>query len=190
MKTLKINGSEYRFEPVSGKVLSTNKNLETKVSGHGGGGGTFRGTGFNRPVKITSKTTVHDQIFIEDKAGIEHSYELQDFDISCREGNLLTIIAAFKEGNNSGYNFAAINHTTKKTFFSEVNLQKIASPNIWLFIGIFVVALFLIIKILADAALVLGFILFLGMLIFYIVKMKQNVRKIKSSVQTSDYTPI
>lgn len=187
MKTLKINGTEYTFQPTTGKVLSTNKNLETKVSGHGGGGGTFRGTGFTNSVKITSKTTVHDQIFIEDSNGTEHAYQLQDFDVSCREGNQLTILAAFKLNKNSGYNFAAINHTTRKTFYSEKNLQKIASPNIFLFLGIFVVTLFIFAKIFSGSALIIGLILFLSMLIYYIVRMKQNISMIKRSIVSTDY---
>ena len=187
MKTMKINGNEFTFQSTTGKVLSTNKNLETKVSGHGGGGGSFRGTGFTNSVKIKSTTTIHDQLFIEDADGSEHSYQLQDFDISCREGNQITILAAFKDNAKSGRNFAVINHTTKKTFFSEHNLQKIAAPNIFIFIGIAIASLFIFIKFLEDAAAILSFLTLASLLIYYIVKTKQNVKMIKNSIEPSLY---
>jgi len=61
--------------------------METKVSGSGGGGTTFRGTGGNSNVHITSKTVVHDQIFLEGLNCREYSFQLSDFNVACREGN-------------------------------------------------------------------------------------------------------
>lgn len=60
MQTIKLNGKDYDLQSTTGKVWGSGKNMETRVSGGGGGGYTNRGTGYTAPVSITSKTIVHD----------------------------------------------------------------------------------------------------------------------------------
>src|SRR5690606_4713486 len=110
----------------TGKVLNANKNMETKVSGSGGGGGSFRGTGYTRAVKIKSETTVHDQFFLEDKDGMEHSYQLANFNIACREGNMLTVLSV---NSRDGRPIGVVNHSTNKAYYNSQNLRKAGGPN-------------------------------------------------------------
>jgi len=99
--------------------------METQVHGGGGGGGAYRGTGTTGGVTISSTTVVHDQIFLQGKNGKERAFQLQDFDIACREGNNLTVLWAIRKGHESGPYFCIHNHTTSQTFFSDTALGRI-----------------------------------------------------------------
>lgn len=188
MQKITLNGKEVNLVPTTGKVLNANKNMETKVSGSGGGGSTFRGTGYNAPVTIKSTTTVHDQFFLEDKEGREHAFQLTDFDLACRDGNTVTVLSAFKQEKKTGHFIVVVNHSTGKTYYNEKSLQKISAPWLIPYIGGFIVAMFLFIKLMeGSTAVVTLFILFIALLIYYTVTMKKNVKFVKASVNPSLY---
>ena len=63
MQTVALNWTTYRLVPNTGKVLHSLKNLETKVSGSGGGSA-FHDKHYINPIKISSETTIHDQIIL------------------------------------------------------------------------------------------------------------------------------
>ncbi|GAB2488662.1 hypothetical protein [Algoriphagus taiwanensis] len=108
----------------SGMVEESGKNMETKVSGGGGGGATYQGTGGTAPVTITSRTIVHDQVFLVNKEGKEKSFQLQDFHLAARKGNQLTVFWGIKSGDKTGYYFAVKNHSTDEEFYRDDLLRK------------------------------------------------------------------
>ncbi|MCW3114210.1 MAG: hypothetical protein JWR18_2606 [Segetibacter sp.] len=126
MKTINAMGKEYTIYSVTGKVASSNKNMETRVSGSGGG---YNGSGYSAPVNIRSTTTVHDQIFLVDNSGKEHSFQLQNFDLACREGNELSVFWAIKKGKQRGEHIAVHNKTTENSFFDTGAIRRMFKPS-------------------------------------------------------------
>jgi hypothetical protein len=135
MKEIDISGRHYDLYSVKGKVNEAGKNMETKVSGGGGGGYSYKGTGGTAPISIKSTTVVHDQIFLTDNEGTEHSFQLQDFNVACRESNELSVIWAIKSGKKTGPYIVVLNHSTRKSFYHDKELKKIFRFNIWFFLG-------------------------------------------------------
>ena len=117
MKTFIGGGRQYNLYWVTGKVLQVGKNMETRVTGSGGGGFSYKGTGATSSVSISSQTIVHDQLILEDGEGVEHSFQLMHFDIAARESNVLTVLWAIKQGKESGKVMVVRNKTTRKTYF-------------------------------------------------------------------------
>ncbi|WP_051286961.1 hypothetical protein [Algoriphagus mannitolivorans] len=108
----------------TGTTEESGKNMETKVSGGGGGGATYQGTGGTAPVTITSRTVVHDQVFLINKEGKEKSFQLQDFNLAARKGNQLTVFWGIKSGDQTGEYFAVKNHSTEEEFYRNDLLKK------------------------------------------------------------------
>jgi hypothetical protein len=123
MTTISTPGKEYNLYTVTGKVMETGKNMETRIHGSGGGGATYRGYGGTAPISISSTTVVHDQIFLIDDKGQEHSFQLQGFNVACRADNILSVIWAIKKGAKTGPYIAVVNETTGKQFFDDKALQ-------------------------------------------------------------------
>ncbi|MDB5149886.1 MAG: hypothetical protein JWQ57_3906 [Mucilaginibacter sp.] len=135
MKTISIHGRQYTVYNASGKVEESGKNMETRVHGGGGGGYSYGGTGGTAPVSISSTTVVHDQIFLTDKNGAEHAFQLQDFDVACRTGNEISVLWAIKKGKPSGKYIAVLNHSTRNDFFHDKALKNMFRFNLWYFLG-------------------------------------------------------
>lgn len=135
MKELEISGRHYNIYTTTGKVNEAGKNLETKVHGGGGGGYNYQGTGGSAPVTITSTTVVHDQIFLTDASGTEHAFQLQDFNVACREGNEISVVWAIKAGGKTGPYIVVVNHSTRQSYYNEKQLKKMFRFNLWYFLG-------------------------------------------------------
>ncbi|HNR54359.1 MAG TPA: hypothetical protein PKJ19_04275 [Flavobacteriales bacterium] len=136
------DGTPWTLYTFKGTVMEASKNMETRVSGGGGGGFTYRGTGGSAPVSITSTTVVHDQLFLQDEQGQEHALQLQGFNIACRTSHVLTAAWAIKQGQQRGPYFAVHNHTTDQTFYKDDEIGKMFRPPILHLLGI-VAGLFL-----------------------------------------------
>jgi hypothetical protein len=128
MREITINGTTFQVHALTGRVASTNKQLETRVSGGGGGGMMHQGSGYSSAVHITSTTVTHDQIFLVDDAGSEHALRLQNWDIACREGNQMTAVWLIKKGKTSGNYVAIRNHSIDETKYDDKGLAKIHRP--------------------------------------------------------------
>ncbi|MFN3997762.1 hypothetical protein [Algoriphagus sp.] len=125
MKSFNPSGATaFDLQSFSGKVEESGKNMETRVSGGGGGGATYQGTGGTAPISITSKTVIHDQLFLTNKEGKERSFQLQDFNLACRKGNEVTVFWGIKKGKSNGSYLAVKNHTTDQVFFDEGEVKK------------------------------------------------------------------
>ncbi len=117
MRELKAGTGTYNLYWVTGKVVGQGKYATTTVSGGGGGGAYSR-------VTISSSTTIHNDIFLVDSNGKEHSFQLSNFNIACREGNQLTVIWAIRKGKTQGKYIIAINHTTSQQVFDSPAIEK------------------------------------------------------------------
>lgn len=131
MKTITAGGKQYELYWTYGRVEESGKNMETKVSGGGGGGATFGGYGGTAPVNIRSHTVVHDQIFLTDPKGNEHAFQLQGMNVACRSGNQLSVLWAVEAGQKKGPYIAVYNHTTSQSFFEKMALNKMFRRNGW-----------------------------------------------------------
>lgn len=105
------SASAFELHSLSGIEEESGKKLETHVSG-GAGGATYQGTSGTAPVTITSKTVIHEQLFLTIKEGKEQSLQLQDFDLACRKENEVTVYWGIKQGKTDGYYLAVKNHST------------------------------------------------------------------------------
>lgn len=128
-----INGKAYEHYWVTGTVAGASKHLETRISGGGGGGYNHQGTGFSSTAPITSQTVTHDQIFLADGSGKEHTLKLQNWDIATREGHQLTAVWLIKRGQATGPYVAIQNHTTDDLQYNDAELAKINRPGWALF---------------------------------------------------------
>jgi len=144
MRTIQTCNKEYELYWVTGEVVDTGKNMETKVHGSGGGsyGGAYGNT-HTAPVRISSTTTIHDQIFLVDREGKEHAYQLQDFNVACRTGNQLMVLWAVRKGKKEGPYIVVHNLSTSKTYFHEKSLKGIFSYPILYPIAAAILCLFL-----------------------------------------------
>lgn len=129
------DGKPWAIYTFRGKVMEATKQMETKVSGGGGGGFSYRGTGGSAPVSITSTTVVHDQLFLQDEEGKERALQLQGFNIASRAGNELTALWAIKEGNQQGPYVAIHNHTTGETYYQDTEIGKMFRPPILMLVA-------------------------------------------------------
>lgn len=123
-----INGTSYEHYAITGTVTGASKHLETRVSGGGGGGYSYQGTGSSYTAPVTSRTVTHDQIFLDDGSGKEHALKLQDWDIATREGHRLTAVWLVKRGKSSGPYVAIRNHTTDETLHDMDVLARLHRP--------------------------------------------------------------
>ncbi len=125
------SSSPFDLHYFAGIVEESGKNLETRVSGGGGGGATYQGTGGSAPISISSTTIIHDQLFLTSKEGKERSFQLQDFNLACRRGNEVTVFWGIKKGKSNGSYLAVKNHTTEQQFFDENEVDKMFL-NLWM----------------------------------------------------------
>lgn len=184
MHSLQIGSGTINVFSFTGKVANASKNMETKVSGSGGGGFSYQGTGGNSSVRITSKTIVHDQLFLVDEEGNERSFQLQDFNVACRESNTVTVMWGILEGKENGPYFRVFNHTTNSDSFNDKKVWELVSlscspiKNKFLgctaLIALFIVCCFIPILFLP----LIGYIAY-----FNLVVIKGNIKKFKSELK-------
>lgn len=116
----KALGSSYEVHVRTGTVNGTETRSETEVTGSvsGGGGYSSGGTGFTAPVSgsVQSKTTRYQTMFLTDEEGKEHTVELVDFLVPCKEGHKLSLFLLTTGGSEYGSYFRAFNHNTKQHY--------------------------------------------------------------------------
>ena len=134
MADMVINKKTYEHCFFKGSVVGATKQLETKVSGGGGGGSTYRGTGYTAPVQISSTTITHDMIHLADEEGKELALRLENWDLSVRETHLLTAIWLIKKGKKKGPYVAIHNHTLEETDYNEKALAKM-HRSLWILLA-------------------------------------------------------
>jgi len=132
--SIKINKTKLRLYSTTGIVADTSTRSETEVSGSGGGGipNTHPGSSQSSPVhfEIESNTTRYQDIFLVDQEKCEHAFNLVDFLVPCRKGNLLTMVWGIKPKKEQGPYFAAINHDTKEISYDDEILDEYCRPRL------------------------------------------------------------
>jgi hypothetical protein len=165
----------------TGKVADAGKNMETIVKGGGGGGYTYKGTGTTAPVSITSTTVVHDQIFLIDREGNEHAFQLQGFNVACRTNNELAIIWAIREGKNNGPYIIAYNYSTRNAFYNDSSLNKLFRYPVWFLLA--AMAGCLLLGRLND----LFYVLFCAAPFVWLFLARQQANRFKNSLDFSEF---
>ncbi|HVU95729.1 MAG TPA: hypothetical protein VHE34_10920 [Puia sp.] len=165
----------------TGKVADAGKNMETIVRGGGGGGYTYNGTGSTAPVTITSTTVVHDQIFLVDRDGREHAFQLQGFNVACRTDNQLSIIWAIREGKKTGPYIIAYNHSTRNAFYNDASLNKLFRYPVYYLLGAMLACLLL------GRISGLFYALFLAAPIVWLLLARQQAKRFKNSLDFSEF---
>ncbi|MFV2058969.1 MAG: hypothetical protein ACC707_21120 [Thiohalomonadales bacterium] len=126
-KSIRLNNTLLNLHATTGIVAETNTRSETEVSGSGGGGipNTHPGSSSSSPVhfEIKSVTTRYQEFFLIDEDGREHSFNLVDFDITCRKGNLLTVLG-IKPKKDRGPYIAVYNHDTQIMSYDDEILEQ------------------------------------------------------------------
>lgn len=138
MKELTIDSTRLQLDWFTGTVLSASQNMETRVTGGGGGGH----GGHSAPVRISSTTVVHDQVFLVDRNGKERAFHLTGFSLASRETHKLSVFWVVKKGAETGDYVMVQNHTTEDSSFSEPVVHKLlaASSGPYMALGILVLA--------------------------------------------------
>ncbi|RZK28133.1 MAG: hypothetical protein EOO63_11915 [Hymenobacter sp.] len=135
-------------------------------------------------LNLASTTVVHDQFFLEDANGQEHSFQLQGFNLACREGNSLTVVWAIKAGQQRGPYVAVLNNTTQNRFYNEKAIDNLSSPNFLLYLLGFVVAIVLEFKIFSGfwLLLVLFFVTGFALAAMHGTKTGKGINVFKSNI--------
>jgi len=184
MKELMIGSKAIELYWFTGNVVGTSKNLETKVTGSGGGS-TGQG-GYVAPVNIRSTTKVHDQLFLVDRSGKEKAFQLQDFSIACRETNQVSVCWAMKKGAKQGPYVLVHNHTTGNAFFKDEASRTLLLPSKIPYVLLALLALlaFAVVSFWAGFWLVVAIIV--GSVIHFRMRAKTRVKEFNSSINPAE----
>lgn len=114
---------------VSGVVVDVDQHVETRIHGQGGGGQIRAGHGNLDDIQISSSSTLHKQVFLEDANGQQHPVQLTGWDIPLIRGNTLTVVWLIEAGRNWGPYTLVHNHTTGQYLWSEASLKRFCQNN-------------------------------------------------------------
>lgn len=107
-----------KFKALTGTVLNSEKrsHTDTYTSTSGGGGYIYQGTGYvNAPRTTTRTVTTHTHEFwLAKEDGTEQCIKLTNTDIPLREGQKITMISAFREGDNKSSWIHLVNHSANR----------------------------------------------------------------------------
>jgi hypothetical protein len=168
MKTLTIDSKPIELYWFTGSVVGASKNLETRVTGGGGGGQ----NGYSAPVSIRSTTTVHDQLFLVDRSGTERAFQLSNFDVACRESHNVSVVWAMKKGAKEGPYILVHNHTTGDASFKNDKLRALLLPSTALYWAITLLATLLAIWISNGY----GFLILAGIIVWSMIHYRKKIR--------------
>jgi hypothetical protein len=113
VKQIKTHRSTINIHSLSGTIKKYNQFVETKVSGSGGGGAFYKGTGDISDINISTSHTLRREIFLESDDGRLHPLKLTGWeDFMCMEGNKISLVWIIEKGMDSGDYVYLKNHTT------------------------------------------------------------------------------
>ena len=124
--TFEVGSDKFAIYFAHGWVAGMHKNFETRVSGGGGGGATYQGTGGTAPVHISSTTYIHDKIFLDHRNGQQTAIELTDWDIAAMQGHELLVIWIIKNNNERGPYVTIKNYTTGQLYWVNPSIDALA----------------------------------------------------------------
>lgn len=114
-----VGGIRHRLYHVTGSVRSpqSQKTVKTYVSGGGSDG-----KGGTNPVSSSNVETDHLTFFLQTKDGQEQSFVFENFTLPMREGHIVSIAWAIREGNERGPYIAMRNHSTDTYILQMISL--------------------------------------------------------------------
>lgn len=124
--TFEAGNIKFTIYHIHGWIAGMHKNFETQVSGGGGGGATYQGTGGTAPISISSTTYIHDKIYLDHRNGKQTAIELTDWDIAAMEGHELLAIWIIKNNNERGPYVAIQNYTTGQMYWGDKAIDDLA----------------------------------------------------------------
>lgn len=170
-----------------GSVAAKDKNLETRISGSGGGGATYRGTGGTAPISITSQTIIHDKIYLQKEDGKERAVELTNWDVACHEGNDMLVTWIIPDGKDKGDYVAIKNITTDSELFNDDAIKRAANQHFIksLFLRLLIVFVVLLIfyNMGGSALVTLGMVAYIAYEIYMFGKNKKAGSVVKKYLQ-------
>lgn len=165
----------------TGTVVDSNKQRETKVTGSGGGGGVYQGTGAVAPISIQSSTTVHDQFFLIDETGKEISVRLQNWDVSLRTEHTVQVVWAIPGKASEGPYVAVNNHNLNDLSWNDAQLKTVVSPCLLKHLLIGLVAAIAVGYVLSSFG--LSFIGIVATLIYFFIRRSMFAKDLKQKIQ-------
>lgn len=181
MKQITAATKQYNLYWTAGKVADTGKNMETIVRGSGGGGSSYNGYGHTAPVNISSSTVIHDQIFLVDKSGQEHAFQLQGFNVACRSDNEISVVWAIRGGASKGPYIIVYNYTTRSAFYDDSSLNKVFRYPVW-YLLVAMLGCLLLAKISSFF-----YLLFFAAPFVWLFLAKQQAKKFKQTLNFSEF---
>ena len=141
-------GLKYDIFDRTGTVSHSETRSETEVQGtvSGGGGFSSGGTGYQAPVSgnVSSTTTRFQTIFLTDDDEKEHTIELKNFLVPCKQDHKLTMFLITAAGKDTGSYFKAYNHNTRETYDYPKAIRSEMFPVKSLAIGLLVIFLWVL----------------------------------------------
>ena len=135
MSAVSIHGKTYAIYYFHGKVLSHEKQREVQVHSTGG----YKSSRYEdgvAPVKVHSKTIVHDRFFVLENSGQEHAINLKNWNLSLRDDHYIQMIWVVEPDTTESSYVAINNHNLRKFNYSEEAIKSIADSHYLLhFIG-------------------------------------------------------
>ena len=127
-----FRGKPCDLDAVTGLLMDTSSTSETKVSGVIPGSRHSLVSG-----RISSKTTRYTKMFLQDENRREHAFEMVDFDVPVRKGNVVTVVKATREGKRDGSHIALFNHDAGDVTYNLKRLQQLNAPTLvrWVMLG-------------------------------------------------------
>jgi len=140
------NGKTLNFYTLTGRVISANKNLESRVhhsSQVSSNGSIHQGYAppMHHTVSVNSQTIEHQEIFIEDEQGQQHAIKIHNWGVSCVEGNVLTFVTGEAVGRGESPYLHIANHTTRTDYRPEILIQHMCATKNYFFYKPFVLSL-------------------------------------------------
>jgi hypothetical protein len=130
-RTLKLAGWKYDLDVLSGVVLDSQQREEeeTVIEASGGHGIMVNGTGYITPRQEAVKdVTTFDTLFVRDDDGTEHEVEMEDFGLSLRIGNRVSVVRA-SGARGDERPILLYNEDTRKHFYSTRVMRDLLKPS-------------------------------------------------------------
>lgn len=118
MEIYKTDRCSVEFFAFHGRVIDSDKVSETHVSSSGGDVWTdANGNAHSTPLTVSSTSVTNHDFWIMTDDGNEKNIKLSGFDVPLRVGQRITMLYAKKEGTDTGWPAALINHNAKKHWY-------------------------------------------------------------------------
>jgi hypothetical protein len=122
---LRAGGHKYNVHTFTGRLLDPTTRGETLVSGSSYVSGyVYEGTGsISGGGRVTSRTIVHDQFFIEDAEGRQRAFQMQNLNLAVSENHIVSVIWAIRPSKKTGPYIAVRNHTTNTLTYHDAGIK-------------------------------------------------------------------